>query len=154
MGSIPGLGITPGGENGNPLQHTCLENPMGRGARFPPGSSVTCNQDSTKKEQTGLEMIQLGFLPVKSSKQGTQSRRRAQRNGLYLTVGRRKVSFQSFPIRGGTYIQDAPSPASLRPAAPRSLTAFLDRRLTANIHESHRHKNCLSELRTMHSNVS
>ena len=31
-GSIPGLGRSPGGEHGNPLQHSCLENPMDRGA--------------------------------------------------------------------------------------------------------------------------
>ena len=31
MGSIPGLGKPPGGF-GNPLQYSCLENPMGRGA--------------------------------------------------------------------------------------------------------------------------
>ena len=31
-GSIPGLGIFPGGGNGNPLQYTCLENPMDGGA--------------------------------------------------------------------------------------------------------------------------
>ena len=31
-GSIPGLGRSPGGGNGNPLQHSCLENPMDRGA--------------------------------------------------------------------------------------------------------------------------
>ena len=31
-GSIPGLGRSPGEENGNPLQYSCLENPMGRGA--------------------------------------------------------------------------------------------------------------------------
>ena len=31
-GSIPGLGRYPGGGNGNPLQYSCLENPMGRGA--------------------------------------------------------------------------------------------------------------------------
>ena len=31
-GSIPGLGRSPGGGNGNPLQYSCLENPMGRGA--------------------------------------------------------------------------------------------------------------------------
>ena len=30
--SIPGLGTSPGGENGNPLQYSCLENPMDRGA--------------------------------------------------------------------------------------------------------------------------
>ena len=29
-GSIPGLGRSPGEENGNPLQHSCLENPMDR----------------------------------------------------------------------------------------------------------------------------
>ena len=28
MGSIPGLGRFPGGGNGNPLQYSCLENPM------------------------------------------------------------------------------------------------------------------------------
>ena len=30
--SIPGLGRSPGEGNGNPLQYSCLENPMGRGA--------------------------------------------------------------------------------------------------------------------------
>ena len=32
-GLIPGLGITPGGGNGNPLHYSLLENPMDRGAR-------------------------------------------------------------------------------------------------------------------------
>ena len=32
MGSIPGLGRSLGGGNGNPLQYSCLENPMDRGA--------------------------------------------------------------------------------------------------------------------------
>ena len=31
-GSVPGLGRCPGEGNGNPLQDSCLENPMGRGA--------------------------------------------------------------------------------------------------------------------------
>ena len=30
-GSIPGWGRSPGGENDNSLQYSCLENPMGRG---------------------------------------------------------------------------------------------------------------------------
>ena len=30
--SIPGSGISPGGRNGNPLQYSCLGNPMDRGA--------------------------------------------------------------------------------------------------------------------------
>ena len=31
-GSIPGLGRSPGEGNSNPLQYSCLENPMDRGA--------------------------------------------------------------------------------------------------------------------------
>ena len=31
-GLIPGLGRSPGEGNGNPLQHSCLENPMDGGA--------------------------------------------------------------------------------------------------------------------------
>ena len=32
MGLIPGLGKSPGEGNGNPLQYSCLENSMDRGA--------------------------------------------------------------------------------------------------------------------------
>ena len=32
LGSIPGLGRSPGGGHGNPLQYSCLESPMDRGA--------------------------------------------------------------------------------------------------------------------------
>ena len=32
VGSIPGLGRSPGGGHGNPLQYLCLENPMDREA--------------------------------------------------------------------------------------------------------------------------
>ena len=32
MGSITGSGRAPGGGNDNPLQYSCLENPMNRGA--------------------------------------------------------------------------------------------------------------------------
>ena len=30
-GSVPGLGRSPGVENGNPLPYSCLESPMDRG---------------------------------------------------------------------------------------------------------------------------
>ena len=32
LGLIPGLGRSPGEGNGNPLQYSCLENPIGGGA--------------------------------------------------------------------------------------------------------------------------
>ena len=34
-GSIPGSGRSPGEGNGNPLQYSCLDNPMDRGAGGP-----------------------------------------------------------------------------------------------------------------------
>ena len=33
MSSVPGSGRSPGGENDNPLQYSCLENPMDRAWR-------------------------------------------------------------------------------------------------------------------------
>ena len=41
LGSIPGWGRSPREENGNPLQHSCLENPMGRGAWWVTVQGVT-----------------------------------------------------------------------------------------------------------------
>ena len=32
MGSVPGLGGSPGGGHGNALQYSCLKNPIDRGA--------------------------------------------------------------------------------------------------------------------------
>ena len=32
VSSIPGMGRSPGGEHGNPLWYSCLENPKDRGA--------------------------------------------------------------------------------------------------------------------------
>ena len=41
-GSIPGSGRTPGGGHGNPLQYSCLENPMDRGKSQTRLSMHTC----------------------------------------------------------------------------------------------------------------
>ena len=43
-GSIPGLGRSLGGENGNPLQCSCLENPRDRGAWWTAVCVVTRSQ--------------------------------------------------------------------------------------------------------------
>ena len=39
-GLIPGSARTPGGGHGNPLQYSCLENPMDRGAWWAPVRGV------------------------------------------------------------------------------------------------------------------
>ena len=48
MGSIPGSGRSPGEGNGNPLQYSCLENPMDRGAWQAPWGC---------KESMGLQRV-------------------------------------------------------------------------------------------------
>ena len=42
--SIPGSGKIPAGGNGNPLQCSCLKNPMDRGAWWATGHGVTNSQ--------------------------------------------------------------------------------------------------------------
>ena len=44
MGLIPGLGRSPGGGNGNPLQYPCVENLMDRGAWWATVHGVSKNQ--------------------------------------------------------------------------------------------------------------
>ena len=43
-GSVPGLARSSGEVNGNPLQYSCLENPMDRGAWWATIHGVTKNQ--------------------------------------------------------------------------------------------------------------
>ena len=45
MGSTPGSGRSPGGGNGNPLQYSCLENPIDRGTWRTTVHEVTVGQD-------------------------------------------------------------------------------------------------------------
>ena len=51
-GSIPESGRSPGGGNGNPLQYSCLENPMGRGAWWAKVHRVA-------KSQTRLKLLSM-----------------------------------------------------------------------------------------------
>ena len=43
-GSIPGLGRSPGAGSGNPLQYSCLENSMDRGAWWATVHGITKSQ--------------------------------------------------------------------------------------------------------------
>ena len=47
-GSIPGSGRSPEGEHGNPLQYSCLENPMDRGVWLATAHRFTKNQTQLK----------------------------------------------------------------------------------------------------------
>ena len=49
VNSIPGSGGSFGGGNGNPLQYSCLGNPMDRGAWWATGAGVAKNQTRLKR---------------------------------------------------------------------------------------------------------
>ena len=59
MGPIPGLGRSPGGGHGNPLQNSCLENPMDRGAWWATVHGVSKELDMTEILNSNKET---GFL--------------------------------------------------------------------------------------------
>ena len=48
-GSFPGAGRSPGGGHGNPLQYSCLENPMDRGAGRATVQGVTKSRTQLKQ---------------------------------------------------------------------------------------------------------
>ena len=48
-GSIPGSGRCPGGGHGNPLQYSCLENPLDRGAWWAAAQRVAKSQTQLKQ---------------------------------------------------------------------------------------------------------
>ena len=48
LGLIPGSGRSLGGGHGNPLQYSCLENPMDRGAWWAIVHKVTKESDTTE----------------------------------------------------------------------------------------------------------
>ena len=50
VGSIPGSGRSPGGEHGKPLQYSCLEDPMDRGAQW----ATSCRVAKSKTRLKGL----------------------------------------------------------------------------------------------------
>ena len=60
---IPVLGRSPGGGNGNPLQYSCLENPMNRGAWWATAYNVAQSRTRLKRLSTALSEYFLGYSP-------------------------------------------------------------------------------------------
>ena len=66
MGSIFGSGRSPGEGNGNPLQYSCLGNPMDRGAWWTTVPGVTKGSDTTQwlNNSIWLGLIEVLLLKV------------------------------------------------------------------------------------------
>ena len=54
VGLIPALGGSPGGGRGNPLQHSCLGNPVDRGARWTTDHRVARSRTRLKQLHTRM----------------------------------------------------------------------------------------------------
>ena len=63
LGSIPGLGRSPGEGNGNPLQYACLENPMDGGAWRDTVHGVTKSRTRLSTFTFTYTRLVIAFLP-------------------------------------------------------------------------------------------
>ena len=61
MGLVPGLERSPGGGHGNPLQYSCLESPMDRGAWWATVHRVTTSQTRLKCFSTYIDFRAVKF---------------------------------------------------------------------------------------------
>ena len=72
LGSIPGLERSPGEGNGNPLQYSCLENSMDRGAWWATVHGITKESDMTERLNNNEQCICV-FLVTLHSLRGLRS---------------------------------------------------------------------------------
>ena len=75
VSSIPGLGRSPGVGSGNPLQYSCLENPMDRGTWWAAVPGVS-------KSWTQLSMHIQNRLTDTENRLGVAKEKRGGRDGL------------------------------------------------------------------------
>ena len=57
MGLIPGLGRSPGGGNGNPLQYFCVENPIDGGAKWATVKRVAKSQTQLSTQNKDINIL-------------------------------------------------------------------------------------------------
>ena len=62
--SIPGSGRSPREGNGNPLQYSCLGNPMDRGAWRAAVHGVIKSRTQLSKQQQQLEVVKTTILQI------------------------------------------------------------------------------------------
>ena len=80
LGSIPGSGRSPGKRNGNPLQYSCLGNPMDRAAWWATVHGVAKESDTTEQlppsgpNETKLELTSSGAHGCKPARAGVREK--------------------------------------------------------------------------------
>ena len=86
VSSNPGSGTSPGGGNGNPLQYSCLESPMNRGAWQAAAHGVTKNQDTTEHTHTVINCA-----PIKPKSTPSSLRISSDQSGNRLKAADREA---------------------------------------------------------------
>ena len=95
LGSIPGLGRSPGEGNGNPLQYSCLENSMDRRAwqgYIPWG----CKESDTTEQLTSKEK---GFPDGSAGKESSCNAGDTRDMGLIPVLGRSPKEENGNPLQ-------------------------------------------------------
>ena len=100
--SIPALGRSPGGEHGNPLQYSCLEKPMDRGAWWATVHGVT-------KSRTGLKWLSMHSHPGLNGKLHHYLGPDGEARRRFLLRSRRKF-WKSFPDSKGEGLEKNEGP--------------------------------------------
>ena len=78
-GSIPGSGRSPGERNGNPLQYSCLENPMDREAWWATGHGVTKSRTWLSDFTVTVFHFCMSIILQKERARGREGRRRGKK---------------------------------------------------------------------------
>ena len=124
QGSIPGLGRSPGGGHGNPLQYSCLENPMDRGAWRATVHGVTKSRTrlrllSTQAPSAGL--LRLRFL-VSQRRMNSTLEQRERRGSEPQLCSVEKGSLATVTLLLGVV---APRPGLTGPGTTETYMGFL-----------------------------
>ena len=84
LGSIPGLGRSPGEGNGNPLQYSCLENPMDGGAWWATVHGVSKSQDTTERLHFQTHLLPISSVHCEHSPSDSRGRLQQSWSGASL----------------------------------------------------------------------
>ena len=90
LGSIPELGRSPGGEHGNPLQYSCLENPMDQ-------RSLAGYSPWGRKEMDMTEQISKQKVTSTKEKNQVETRNKSWETGLHFYLLWPKSSLGFYP---------------------------------------------------------
>ena len=124
-GLIAGLGRSPRGGDSNPLQYSCLENPMNRGACWAIVYRVTKNRTRLRRLRTHAHGLVSDFARYKSERNGLPSRVQSEGHVIFWVACASRMDLNEI----FTSVYCEPFVGQLREGACLELSDFFQRRL-------------------------